>query len=825
MKILRRQSLRNLKKEWFKYFSVFILIAVGLALIISVSNASDSIDFALRDLEKETNVEDGEFVLFVPLNDSQKIELQNNGVEIEECFYINISYKNTMLRVFKNRKKMNMVKIKEGSIARKTDEIVIEQHYAKKHSLDIGSSITLDGKTFSIVGLGYSIDYDSSLEQMDAAYPNSETFGTCFVSDESFNKMMENNKAEYNYAYSLKGKYDDDKLFSWLSEMQFDETKVSDKYMNQIIDDVNDKISEFTKGADKVVDGIKDLYDGINSYNINGQMQPLSAGVSTLYDNSKDLREAVYDVSDEYLNVDWENLVSFTPKNDNRRIVDYRDFVSTNKYCALPIGAALILSLAFLIAVISANEIKKQSKTIGTLYAMGYKSGELTATFIVPPVLVVFLSSLSGTIAGFKLTFLFTKDYVANGCIVDLPIAYPIYLLLYGIVLPTVVAVLVNWIVIKYTLSKPVLSMLRNTNIEVKNIEIGLVNMKFKKKFQFRLFFREISSFILLFISLIMTIFMMVFSVTLYGTLDTWVKGCEEDIQYKYKYYYRFPSDEIPNGGEALFYKGMQATLELTGSQLDVEVWGLPKNSKYFDYDLSGSKKEIYITDSTKDKFGWDKGDKIYLSSRMGNDAYCFTIAGIVDYSTGLYLFMDIDNMRDVFGEESDYWNLVLSNKKLDIDNNRLAATITKEDTVVGAKRRTDSLMGIVYMLMGMGIFIFVGIFYMMMKLITEKSMNSISVLKIMGYRQSEIQRLYLTNPIYVIILSTIISVPLSKWIVSLIYPLIISNVTTGMPVVLPINLLLMLIGIIFVSWLVTHLLLNKKICNIEPVQILRNNE
>ena len=154
-----------------------------------------------------------------------------------------------------------------------------------------------------------------------------------------------------------------------------------------------------------------------------------------------------------------------------------------------------------------------------------------------------------------------------------------------------------------------------------------------------------------------------------YGTLDTWVKGCEEDIHYAYKYYYKFPSEDVPTGGEAVFYKGLEATLDLTNSQLDVEVWGLSKNSKYFDYNLTGSRKEIYITDSTKDKFGWDVGDKIYLSSRMGNEAYCFTVAGVVDYSTGLYLFMDIDNMREVFGEEENYWNLVLSDKKLATPN------------------------------------------------------------------------------------------------------------------------------------------------------------
>lgn len=78
MRILRKQTLRNLRKEWFQYFAVFVLIAVGLALIISVSDASDSISYALNDLEKETNVEDGNFSLFVPLNDSQKAELKEH---------------------------------------------------------------------------------------------------------------------------------------------------------------------------------------------------------------------------------------------------------------------------------------------------------------------------------------------------------------------------------------------------------------------------------------------------------------------------------------------------------------------------------------------------------------------------------------------------------------------------------------------------------------------------------------------------------------------------------------------------------------------------
>lgn len=126
---------------------------------------------------------------------------------------------------------------------------------------------------------------------------------------------------------------------------------------------------------------------------------------------------------------------------------------------------------------------------------------------------------------------------------------------------------------------------------------------------------------------------------------------------------------------------------------------------------------------------------------------------------------------------------------------------------------------------MGMGIFVFVGILYMMIKIITEKSIDSISLLKIMGFTQVEVQQLYLINPLIVVILSSVVSIPFSKWLVSIIYPYIISGVTTGMPVVLPLKLFLILVGIIFFSWLIVHILLTKKICKISPVEILRNNE
>jgi len=50
---------------------------------------------------------------------------------------------------------------------------------------------------------------------------------------------------------------------------------------------------------------------------------------------------------------------------------------------------------------------------------------------------------------------------------------------------------------------------------------------------------------------------------------------------------------------------------------------------------------------------------------------YAFTVVGTCDESAGLMVFMDIDSMRELFGEDDDYYNCVLSDEPLDIDEGR----------------------------------------------------------------------------------------------------------------------------------------------------------
>ena len=48
-------------------------------------------------------------------------------------------------------------------------------------------------------------------------------------------------------------------------------------------------------------------------------------------------------------------------------------------------------------------------------------------------------------------------------------------------------------------------------------------------------------------------------------------------------------------------------------------------------------------------KYDLKKGDSIILSDEEDEMDYAFQVADITQYSSGLYAFMDIDSMRDLF--------------------------------------------------------------------------------------------------------------------------------------------------------------------------------
>ena len=132
---------------------------------------------------------------------------------------------------------------------------------------------------------------------------------------------------------------------------------------------------------------------------------------------------------------------------------------------------------------------------------------------------------------------------------------------------------------------------------------------------------------------------------------------------------------------------------------------------------------------------------------------------------------MDIDEYRDVFEKDADHFNGYFSDEKLkDIPKENIVSTVT-EDDLTKISRQLDVSMGDMFQVINVfAIVMFALLVYLLIKLIIEKNTISISMVKILGYDNREIGKLYLTATTWVVVCSIAVSIPLSYLLIELIY-------------------------------------------------------
>ena len=204
---------------------------------------------------------------------------------------------------------------------------------------------------------------------------------------------------------------------------------------------------------------------------------------------------------------------------------------------------------------------------------------------------------------------------------------------------------------------------------------------------------------------------------------------------------------------------------------------------------------------------------------------YAFQVADITQYSSGLYAFMDIDSMRDLFQTSSDYYNMVVSKKKLSIDSGKLYATTSKKNIEESSDIFINMMKPMMGMVVGLSVLIFGIVMYLMIKVMIDRSAQNIALMKVFGYRKKEIKKLYLDGNFYMIVIGALISVPLSKKLMDAMYPAMVSNIACGMNLSFSWQLYAMIYAGIIITYLVINKLLVRKIYKVGLSDALKNRE
>ena len=834
-KVLRKRIWRDFKSNLPRYLALSLLIILAMYLVVSLVGAAETIIRGSENADSRQCVEDGDFSLFVPMKDEEMEDLEADGVTIEPQFYMDYEIdEDHTIRIFANRDEVNRIDLVKGTLAEKGNELVVERQFAEKNDISAGDVITFGGREFTVTGIGTTPDYDNVLKSLGDTGCDCLHFGTGFVAADVYDTLRAEEKSikseEYYYAYRLNGAMTDDELKDRLEELEFTSGDVEDPFFQEYWDRTMGKKDDLTDGIQELLDGVKELKelkafdDGIIEYT--DGTKEAEDGSNELLDGIQELKDETDDMIDDIFSEDAQNLMTFVKAGDNARIQAASGDQELYRSVGTIAGAILLILISYVLSVFVVHSIDQESAVIGALYALGVKRKNLMAHYVTLPTVITFVSGLIGTLLGYSSLGvpIQMQDCYNYYSLPDLDVIYMPYLFIYGIVVPPVISIIVSSLVIRKRLSKPVLTMIRNEQKVGNGKDIKLGNMSFMNLFKIRQMLRESRTGFTVVFGMFVSLLLAMMSLEIYTYCANVNRDYVNDTKYEYMYTYKYPTEEVPEGGYEAYAKTLKK--KIYGYNFDITVMGLTENNPFFDVNLSDSSSKVAISSSIAYKYGLDVGDTLTLKDDEADKIYAFEIASVAQYAPSFMVFMPYDKALELFDEPEDYFNVVFSDHALDVETGRLYATTTKTDVKKAAGIFSDIMQGMILTIGGVSVLIFIVVMYLMMKVMIDRSSFNIALIKIFGYRNKEVKKMYLDGNFYIITIGALISIPLTKWIMDMAYePAFVPNIACGIDKSFPFWMYLAIFaGILILYFIINHLLI-RRIRKMMPAEVLKNRE
>ena len=253
-------------------------------------------------------------------------------------------------------------------------------------------------------------------------------------------------------------------------------------------------------------------------------------------------------------------------------------------------------------------------------------------------------------------------------------------------------------------------------------------------------------------------------------------------------------------------------------------IYGVKENSKFVHADIKDG--GAFISDGYSQKYNIEVGDEVTLKESYGDKKYNFKVEGIYDDPATIAVYLTDSDFIKTFELEDGYFNGYFSNTKIkDIDDLYIATTITKDDLTKTSRQLILSMGSMISMFATAGVIMFMLIVYLLSKVIIEKNSQSISMTKILGYNNREINSLYITTTTIVVIASMLLTVPIVNVTLKYIFKVAFAQYSGWMPYYVPAKIFIEVPLLGIVSYAVIAFILTRRVKKVPLDEALKNVE
>lgn len=790
--MLKKKMFRDIKQNLSQFITIFLMVLIGVMVYVGIEAYMDGMISAADNFYKNNNIQDLNVMGNLSDKDLDKIKSLDNVKDAEKKLVVNAIDKDdkdkTYLLSFIDSNNISKFHIMDGEKFDVNKKGAwVDNFYAEKNNLKVGDTIKIKYDTFSleekILGLINVPDHIYDVKDESEFVPNRENFGFVYL---SVNEIPE------SYIKDLV-----------MKEMKITDEKIFDKYVtnfnykeyipyNYIMVDVNKK-----KNVTSVKEDIED------------------------------------NVSNAKAIVKIENTLSY--QRYQGEIDEGASYVG--------IFSGLFLFIAMLSVITTMTRVvKKQKIQIGTMKALGIKNSKIVMHYVGYGFFVSLAAAIVGIILGkyFIGTFFLNMemDYfeVPNGIPVVKPLSYLVALLV------VMVVSFITYLTCRKELFKKPAEALRN---EVPNVKVSSLNLStkgifkklnFSSKWNYRDILRNKFRTVTAVVGIVGCCMLIVCAFGMLNSMNHFIKLQFEDLynfNYKLSLKENIKDDELKvltdkygnNTSETLTIetkigKEREAnTIFVTNAGNLVRFQN--ENGEFIKVNKNNG---VYVTRKLANQKNLKVGDTIKWHIYGVNKYYESKIVGLTKDPQVQNLTMTKEYLESLdidYKPDSLYTNTDLKGIK-DIKNVSLVQDINelKNSLESMLSMMKSMIMLIIVFAIGLGAIII----YNMGILSYSEKQYQFATLKVLGFSDKKIRKIFVQQNNWITVLSIIIGLPTGYYMTSWIYESVIADNYDFSAYINLSTYLIAIIGTILVSIIVSRML-SKKVNKIDMVSSLKANE
>lgn len=534
------------------------------------------------------------------------------------------------------------------------------------------------------------------------------------------------------------------------------------------------------------------------------------------------------DMAEDLMPILAENgmLTNFLPEYLNQAIIFAGDDMGGDMSMILAFLYIVIVILAFVFSITISNNITKEANVIGTLRASGYSRGEMVRHYLIMPMLVLLVAAVVGNVLGYTwLEQIFANQYLASYGLTTYEVLLNPQAFVLTTMIPLILLFIINFVMLTVKMRISPLQFIRRDLSKRKKKKAFRLNTKIPimRRFQMRVILQNFPNHVMIFFGVFFANFILMFGMILQPMLVHYQNTITDNVLSAYQYILKTPAETETDGAEKFCFGSLDTLPEKRSSE-SVSLYGVKPDSDYVKLHSSGKKVDISI--AYAEKYGVEKGDTITLKDPYGSDKYKFEVGGIYDYPSTIAVFMEQDLFRQTFDYDSDYFNAYFSDQKIkDIDDALISTEITVDDLTKTSRQLIRSMGSMMNLFLVFGALMFVLILYLLSKIIIEKNAQSISMVKILGYNNREINRIYLHSTTIVVILCILITIPISSLVMKEVVEVVFFEYSGWITYYMPAVTYVEVAALGIICYAIVAFLLNWKVKKIPMSDALKNVE